>query len=181
MAARLEDVFSTRQRRCSFTGLCTPVPWLGWFAEVCHNQKDNAPHNANFRCHSNDRWWGWRGLTNMAVLGSEVVGRNHLTALHLCMTEVATTTARRRLLLNQTPGPGATGVACTSRGGQRLNCPTCRPQSRFRSFGTVRRRRVPGNAARQLRCVPLDRATLLVQSPVRPGRVALAKQSCRFF
>lgn len=28
--------------------------------KVCHNQKDNAPHNANFRCHSNDRWWGWR-------------------------------------------------------------------------------------------------------------------------
>ena len=34
---------------------------------------------------------------------------------------------------------------------------------------------MPGKAARQLRCVPLDRATLLVQSPVRPGRVALAK------
>ncbi|CAE7780121.1 xlrs1, partial [Symbiodinium pilosum] len=28
--------------------------------KVCHSDKANAPHNANFRCQSNDRWSGWR-------------------------------------------------------------------------------------------------------------------------
>ena len=114
---------------------CTPVPWLGLLAEVCHNQKDNAPHNANFRCHSNDRWWGWRGLTNMAALWSEVRRAESPNYPQPLPTEDATTTAPHRLLLNQIPGPGATGVACTSRSGQRLSCPTCSPQILLRLLG----------------------------------------------